>query len=110
MRADGSGAMGSMHEITVKALAIGANYAEMDPKDMKKMATLMPNATSFVCENGSHLRMWDDQSFDFRHLLEFLHTVFHLQDTKMGPRYCTVLRGGAKPETAFGECYTITMT
>jgi proline iminopeptidase len=47
----------------------------MDPEDMKKMATLMPNATSFVCENGSHHCMWDDQSFYFRHLLEFLHTV-----------------------------------
>jgi proline iminopeptidase len=75
MRANGSGAMGSLHEITVKSLTTGANYDEMDPEDMKKMATLMPNATSFVCENGSHLRMWDDQSFHFRHLLERLHTV-----------------------------------
>jgi proline iminopeptidase len=64
-----------LHEIKVKALTIGARYDEMDPEDMKKMATLMPNATSFICENGSHLCMWDDQAFYFNHLLSFLHTL-----------------------------------
>ena len=34
-----------LHEIKVKALTIGSNYDEMDPADMRKMATLMPNAT-----------------------------------------------------------------
>jgi len=28
----------------VKTLTIGAQYDEMDPEDMKKMASLMPNA------------------------------------------------------------------
>ena len=64
-----------LHEIKVKALTIGARYDEMDPEDMKKMATLMPNATSFLCPNGSHLCMWDDQAFYFQHLLNFLHSV-----------------------------------
>jgi len=64
-----------LHEIRVKALTIGARYDEMDPEDMKKMATLMPNATSFVCPNGSHLCMWDDQAFYFEHLLRFLRSV-----------------------------------
>ena len=64
-----------LHDIKVKALTIGARYDEMDPEDMKKMATLMPNATSFICPNGSHLCMWDDQAFYFQHLLAFLHSV-----------------------------------
>jgi proline iminopeptidase len=64
-----------LHEIKVKTLTIGARYDEMDPEDMKKMATLMPNATNFVCPNGSHLCMWDDQAFYFEHLLRFLRSV-----------------------------------
>ena len=42
---------------------------------MKKMATLMPNATSFICQQGSHLCMWDDQGFYFDNLLKFLRSV-----------------------------------
>jgi proline iminopeptidase len=64
-----------LHEIKVKALTIGARYDEMDPEDMKKMATLMPNASSVICPNGSHLCMWDDQAFYFQHLINFLHSV-----------------------------------
>jgi len=64
-----------LHEIKVKALTIGAQYDEMDPDDMKKMATLMPNATNAYCPNGSHLCMWDDQEVYFRNLLKFLRTV-----------------------------------
>jgi proline iminopeptidase len=62
-------------EIKVRALTIGAMHDEMDPEDMKKMATLMPNATSVICPNGSHMDMWDDQAFYFDHLLRFLRTV-----------------------------------
>ena len=64
-----------LHEIKVKTLTIGARYDEMDPLDMQKMAKLMPNATSFVCEGGSHLCMWDDQAFYFDNLLGFLKSV-----------------------------------
>jgi len=64
-----------LHEIKTRALTIGAKYDEMDPEDMKKMATLMPNAGSFICPQGSHLCMWDDQAFYFENLLKFLHSV-----------------------------------
>ena len=64
-----------LHEIKVKALTIGAEHDEMDPADMKKMATLMQNATNAYCPNGSHLCMWDDQAIYFRNLLKFLHSV-----------------------------------
>jgi proline iminopeptidase len=62
-------------KIKVKALTIGAKYDEMDPEDMKKMATLMPNASSVICENGSHFCFWDDQEFYFQHLVRFLKSV-----------------------------------
>jgi proline iminopeptidase len=64
-----------LHEIKVRALTIGATHDGMDPEDMKKMATLMPNATSAICPNGSHMCFWDDQDVYFRHLLGFLKTV-----------------------------------
>jgi proline iminopeptidase len=64
-----------LHEIRVKTLTIGAEHDEMDPADMRKMATLMPHATSAICPNGSHLDMWDDQAVYFRHLLGFLRAV-----------------------------------
>ncbi len=64
-----------LHEIKVKALTLGARYDEMDPEDMKRMATLMPNATSAICPNGSHMAMWDDQAIYFQHLLAYLKAV-----------------------------------
>jgi proline iminopeptidase len=64
-----------LHEIKVRALTIGAKYDEMDPEDMKKMAKLMSNAKSAICENGSHLCMWDDQAAYFSHLLKFLKSI-----------------------------------
>jgi proline iminopeptidase len=64
-----------LHEIKVKALTIGSTHDEMDPADMRRMATLMPNATSAICPNGSHLDMWDDQAVYFQHLLAFLRGV-----------------------------------
>jgi proline iminopeptidase len=64
-----------LHEIKVKTLTIGAQYDEMDPDDMKKMAALIPNGTAAYCPNGSHLCMWDDQAVYFHHLLGFLKSI-----------------------------------
>jgi proline iminopeptidase len=64
-----------LHEIKVKALTVGAQYDEMDPDDMKKMAGLMQNASYALCPNGSHLCMWDDQAVYFKNLLDYLHSI-----------------------------------
>jgi proline iminopeptidase len=64
-----------LHEIKVRTLTIGAKYDEMDPEDMKKMARMMPRARAVICEEGSHLCMWDAQAFYFEGLLRFLNTV-----------------------------------
>jgi proline iminopeptidase len=64
-----------LHEIKVKTLSIGAKWDEMDPADMKKIATLVAHGSYAYCPNGSHLCMWDDQEVYFRNLLGFLKTV-----------------------------------
>ena len=64
-----------LHEVKVKTLTIGARHDEMDPADLREMARLMPNASCAVCEEGSHLALWDDQAAYFRYLLGFLRGV-----------------------------------
>jgi proline iminopeptidase len=64
-----------LNEIKVQTLTIGSNHDEMDPADMREMATLMANAASAICPNGSHMALWDDQAVYFRHLLAFLRSV-----------------------------------
>jgi proline iminopeptidase len=61
-----------LHEIRTRALTIGATYDEMDPDEIVKMAKVMPNATSFICPNGSHMCMYDNQQAYFRGLIPFL--------------------------------------
>jgi proline iminopeptidase len=46
------------------------------------MGRLIPNSRVAICENGSHLAMWDDQEAYFRHFLAFLRDV---DAGRMGP-------------------------
>jgi proline iminopeptidase len=62
-------------KITVPTLVIGARYDEMNPDDIRKMGKLLPNSRVAICENGSHLAMWDDQEAYFRALIPFLQDV-----------------------------------
>lgn len=64
-----------LHEIKVKTLTIGAKYDEMNPDDIRKMASLMPRGRAVICEQGSHLSMWDAQAYYFEHLLKFLKSI-----------------------------------
>lgn len=64
-----------LHEIKVKTLTMGAKYDEMNPEDIRKMASLMPRGRAVICEQGSHLSMWDAQADYFAHLLKFLKQV-----------------------------------
>jgi len=41
----------------------------------KKMGRAIPRSRVAICENGSHLAMWDDQEAYFRHLIRFLKDV-----------------------------------
>jgi proline iminopeptidase len=47
----------------------------MSVEDIQKMGQLIPNSRVVVCENGSHLSMYDDQETYFRELLKFIKDV-----------------------------------
>jgi proline iminopeptidase len=63
-----------LKNITVPTLVIGAKYDEMNPEDIRKEASLIPNARLLVC-NGSHMSMYDDQETYFAGLIKFLKDV-----------------------------------
>jgi proline iminopeptidase len=58
--------------IRTPTLVIGAKYDTMSLDDLKREAELIPHARLAVCENGSHLALYDDQQTYFRHLLGFI--------------------------------------
>lgn len=58
--------------IKTPTLVMGGKFDEMNPADIRREAKLIPNARLAICENGSHMSMWDDQQTYFRHLLKFI--------------------------------------
>ena len=64
-----------LHNITVPTLVIGGRYDEMDPEDIRKEGKLIPNSRTYICPNGSHLSMWDDQQNYFPGLIQFIKDV-----------------------------------
>ncbi len=61
--------------IKVPTLVIGGMFDEMNPEDMKKEGSLIPNSRTFLCPNGSHMSMYDDQQNYFTNLIAFLKDV-----------------------------------
>jgi len=59
-------------KIKVRTLTMGARYDEMDPEDMRRMATLLLRGEAWISKTGSHFAMYDDQQNYFRALLSFL--------------------------------------
>jgi proline iminopeptidase len=65
----------SLHNITVPTLVIGGMNDEMNPDDMKREGKLIPNSRTYLCPNGSHMSMYDDQQHYFTSLVGFLKDV-----------------------------------
>lgn len=65
----------ALPHITVRTLLLGARYDTMSVGDTRRMGGLMPNSRVAICENGSHLAMYDDQEAYFRHLVDFILDV-----------------------------------
>lgn len=61
-----------LKKIKTRALLMGARYDEMDPDEMRRIASVMPNARPAISARGSHLCMYDDQDWYFRELISFL--------------------------------------
>ncbi len=64
-----------LSRITVPTLVIGAKYDTMDPAYLKWMAEQIPNSSYLLCENGSHMGMYDDQQRYVSGLIQFLKGV-----------------------------------
>jgi len=64
-----------LQNIRVPTLLIVGRYDTMSVEDIQKMGELIPNSRVVVCENGSHICMYDDQETYFRELLKFIKDV-----------------------------------
>ncbi|MCL6453369.1 MAG: proline iminopeptidase-family hydrolase [Alicyclobacillus sp.] len=61
--------------IQVPTHLLVGRYDSMSVEDIEEMGRLIPEATVTVCENGSHLSMWDDQEAYFSAILDFVRRV-----------------------------------
>ena len=64
-----------LQSIMIPTLLIVGRQDTMSVEDIQKMGQLIPNSRVVVCENGSHLSMYDDQETYFRELLKFIKDV-----------------------------------
>jgi proline iminopeptidase len=62
-------------KINVPTLLIVGRHDTMNVEDIRRMGRAIPHSRVAVCENGSHLCMWDDQQAYFHHLLGFVRDV-----------------------------------
>ena len=67
--------MGGLSRIKVPTLVIGAEYDEMNPKGIRKMGELIPNARVKIYGRGSHMAMYDDQESYIRVIVKFVRDV-----------------------------------
>ena len=61
--------------ILTPTLIISGRHDTMNPRDIEKMGQLIPQSQVKICENGSHLAMYDDQETYFQALHNFLASV-----------------------------------
>lgn len=64
-----------LHKISIPTLLICGRFDTMNPQDIEKMGTLIPNSKVKICENGSHCSMVDDQDNYFQALHSFITEV-----------------------------------
>ncbi len=61
-----------LHLIKTQTLLLGGRHDTMSPQDLQRMSRLIPDARVVICDNGSHMSMYDDQQHYFEALLKFL--------------------------------------
>ncbi|MBI3791832.1 MAG: proline iminopeptidase-family hydrolase [Gemmatimonadetes bacterium] len=64
-----------LSRITVPTLVIGARYDTMDPAHMAMIARTVKHGRFVLCENGSHLCLYDDPLTFWRGVIGFLNDV-----------------------------------
>ena len=66
---------GSLKDIAVPTLCIGATHDTMDPEHMRWMSEQLPNGRYLHCPDGSHLSQFDDPDHYFPGLIDFLRSL-----------------------------------
>jgi len=61
--------------IKMPVLVLGGMKDEMDPESIKREGNLIPNSRTYLCPEGSHMSMYDDQARYFSTLIKFLREV-----------------------------------
>ena len=64
-----------LHKITVPTLLLGGKYDTMAPEDKIEMGRRIPHSRVTICENGSHLAMWDDAETYFNSVKQFIKDI-----------------------------------
>ncbi len=64
-----------LRKLKVPTLLSVGRHDTMRVSDIERMGEAIPRSRVSVCENGSHLAMYDDQQFYFRELLRFIRDV-----------------------------------
>jgi proline iminopeptidase len=59
--------------IHVSTLVISGRYDTINPEDTVKIASLIPQARAVICEQGSHLSLYDDPASYFEAIRPFLN-------------------------------------
>ena len=62
-------------KITVPTLVIAARNGTMDPKYLEMMADKLQKGQYFLCPDGSHLAMYDDQQVYMKGIINFIHNL-----------------------------------
>jgi proline iminopeptidase len=66
---------GRLPEIATPTLMVGATHDTMDPEAMRRQADLVQHGRALICEEGSHLALWDDAETFFGGLTAFISDV-----------------------------------
>lgn len=61
--------------IKTPVLVLGGEHDEMNPASIRKEGKALPNSRTYICPNGSHMAMYDDQQNYFNALTSFLKDV-----------------------------------
>jgi proline iminopeptidase len=64
-----------LHQIKVPTLLLGGRYDTMAVEDKEEMGRRIPNSRVGICENGSHLSMWDDADTYFDFIKQYVKDV-----------------------------------
>jgi proline iminopeptidase len=64
-----------LQDINAPTLVLGGRHDTMDPTFLEMMSARIPKGSSYICENGSHMAMYDDQEAYFESLLSFLTSL-----------------------------------